>query len=302
VTAVSSKPASAEGAHRVIEGRGGLAALGGLYADSLGRLRASRRLRLSLLGWSVLGLSVCAGISVPVAALVSPPAAAWAALGSVLWSVVVTLVLVGGGAMLVTPDGRRIDYYGLPNGLTALRAYTCFPLILCAALPLAGNTGLYLWCAIGMPAGALDLVDGWIARRFGPVTELGEALDPLGDAVFFSVGAVGCVLVGIIPAWLGGVMLLRYAGPLLLTPIVFLMRRRPALVHTEWGRRSTLLTGVVLFVCMVVRLAGGPVQVPAILLGIPLLVTTTVLHFATLWRRVAEAPVVRPSRKERRTS
>lgn len=300
--ALSREPASPENSTRVVEGSVGLAALGGLYADSLDRLRVSRQLRVSLLGWSALGLAVSAAMSVPVAASVSRSAAVWAAAGAVLWALVVTAVLVGGAGMLVTPDGEHIDYYGLPNGLTALRAYSCFPLILCAALPLAGDTGLYLFCAIGLPAGSLDLVDGWIARRYGPITELGKALDPLGDAVFFGVGAVGCVLVGIIPAWLGGVMVFRYAAPLVATPIVFLLRRRPALVHTEWGRRNTLYTGGVLFVCMIVRLAGGPVEVPAIVLGIPLMVTTTLLHFATLWRRVMEAPVVRPSRRERRTS
>ena len=302
MTAVSSEPASAQNSSRVVEGSVGLAALAGLYAESLGRLRASRHLRVSLVRWSALGLILCAAISIPVAALVSASTAAWAVLGALLWSATVTAVLLGGASMLVTPDGQHIDYYGLPNGLTALRAYSCFPLILYAALPLAGDTGLYFFCVVGSAAGSLDLVDGWIARRYGPLTELGKALDPLGDAVFFSVGAVGCVLVGIIPAWLGGVMVFRYAAPLVATPVVFLLRRRPELVHTEWGRRNTLYTGGVLFVCMIVRLAGGPVQVPAIVLGIPLLVTTTLLHFATLWRRVLEAPVVRPSRRDRRTS
>ena len=297
---VSAEPAPANAGPPAVEGRVGIAGLADLYAESVGRLRASPRLRRSLLGWSVLGLALCAGISVPVAALVSSRAAAWAALGSVLWSLVVSFVLLGGASMLITPDGRRLDHYGVPNGLSALRAYSCLPLILCATLPLAGNTGLYLWCAIGAPAGCLDLVDGWVARRYGPVTELGKALDPLGDAVFFGMAAVGNVLVGILPAWLGAVILVRFAAPLLATPIVFLMRRRPPLVATEWGRRSTLLCGLVILVCAVVRLAGGPVEVPAVLLGVPLVVTTTVLHFATLWRRVAEAPVVRPSRRERR--
>lgn len=284
----------------VLEERVGLAALAALYAEAGGLLRRSRQLTLSLSWWCFLGLVVTLGISVPVGHLVSATAALWAAAGALGWWVVVSLVLGGGAPLLVTPDGARIDYYGVPNGLTAIRAYSVFPLILVAALPLGGNTGLYLWCALGLPAGLLDLVDGWIARRFGPITELGKALDPFGDAVFFGMAAVGNVLVGIIPVWLGAVMLLRYAGPLLATPVVFLIRRRPQLEHTEWGRRNTLYTGVVLFVCMWVRLFGGPVWLSALVLGVPLVVTTTALHFATLWRRVVEAPVVRPSRRERR--
>lgn len=287
--------------HRVVEGRVGLAALVALYRDAFGRLAASPRLRGSLALWSGLGLVLSAGVSIPVAATVSARAALGAAAGALAWWAVVSAVLAGGASLLLTSDARRIDHYGLPNGLTALRAYSCLPLILIAALPLAGDRSLALWCAIGFPAGMLDLVDGWIARRFGPITELGEALDPLGDAVFFGMAAVGNVLVGILPLWLGILLLVRYAGPLLATPIVFLIRRRPELSHTEWGRRNTLATGVVFFTCMWVRIAGGPVSLVAAILGIPLLVTTTLLHFVTLARRVAEAPVVRPSRRERRS-
>jgi phosphatidylglycerophosphate synthase len=123
------------------------------------------------------------------------------------------------------------------------------------------------------------------------------ALDPAGDAVFFATAAVGNIELGIIPGWLGALMLVRYVGPLLATPIVFAARRRPELVHTVWGRRNTLYTGVVLFVCLIVRLADGPVDAVALGLGAPLLGTTTVLHFIGLGMRAYAAPIVRERRR-----
>lgn len=234
--------------------------------------------------------------------MVSRRAAIAAGFGAVGWWLLVTLILVGGISLLETPDGRRINYYGWPNGLSALRAWSCLPLLLCAGLPLEGNRSLVLYIVIGAPVGMLDFVDGWIARRFGPVTRLGQALDPAGDALFFSMAAIGSFLVGIIPPWLAALVLLRYLGPLLATPIVFLARRRPQLVYTDWGRRNTLLFGVVLFACMVTKISGGSVEVVSLVLGIPLLATTTALHFAMLARRAYDAPIVRPTRRERRAA
>ena len=66
--------------------------------------------------------------------------------------------------------------------------------------------------------------------------------------------------------------------------------RRPELVHTVWGRRNTALIGLVLIISMLVHVAGGPVALIDLAVGLPLLVPTGLLHFAALVRRVAAAP------------
>lgn len=214
-----------------------------------------------------------------------------ATLAAVGWWAFVSVIFVTGAALLVTPSGEPLDYYGVPNGLTALRAWLCMPLFLCAVLSLPGRLGLVLWSAAGGPVGMFDAVDGFIARRFGHVTVLGKALDPLMDALFFITAAVGSLLLGIIPLWLAALIAFRYGAPLIGTPIVLLMRRRPELVHTVWGRRNTLLTGVVLFTLLLVDITGGPVSTAALFAALPTLVPTMVLHFISLGRRAAEAPV-----------
>ena len=214
------------------------------------------------------------------------PIAAGATLG---WWALVTLVLIGGAAMLRSPAGDRVDYYGVPNGLTALRAYQCLPLMLVALLMLPGRLALVLWGAAGGVVGLLDAADGAIARRWGPITVLGKALDPFMDAVYFVVAATGSLALGIMPVWLTALVVFRYAGPVLLTPFVFLSGRRPELVYTTWGRRNTELTGVVLFTLLWVRIAAGPIDAVAPAVALPTLVPTMILHFIALGRRTAAA-------------
>ncbi|HYA01302.1 MAG TPA: CDP-alcohol phosphatidyltransferase family protein [Candidatus Binatia bacterium] len=208
------------------------------------------------------------------------------------WWLLIGLVLAGGATLLVEPSGARVDRYGVPNGLSALRAWLCLPLLLCCAWSLPHRLSLILWVFVGGSVGLLDAADGWVARRWGPVTQLGKAIDPAMDALYFSIAAVGNILLGILTVWLAALILFRYLAPLLLTPVVFLLRRRPELVRTDWGRRNTVLTGVVLTVCMLVYVAGGPVTLTNLVVGLPLLVPTMLLHFRSLALRVVAAPVV----------
>ena len=264
--------------------------LRGLVSDSRTLLARSPSLRRSLVLWLTVGLVLTEGFTIPLAAVHDPGSVLPFALGALASWAFAALFLVFGAPLLRTPDGVRIERYGIPNGLSAIRAWLCFPLIMTAAVSLPGSLGLYLWCAVGGTTGMLDFVDGYIARRFGPVTALGKALDPAMDAVFFAMAAVGNWLLGIAPGWLAAGILIRYMAPFVATPFIFLAGKRPELVHTVWGRRNTAAIGLVLFVLMIVRLSGGPVNTVALAIAIPLLLPTLVLHTVALVRRTAEAP------------
>jgi cardiolipin synthase len=264
--------------------------LRGLVHESFALLRGSVPLRRSLFLWMGLGLVVSEGFTIPIAELHDPRSIVPLGAGALASWAAVCLFLVFGAPLLVTPDGRRVDRYGIPNGLTAVRAWLCFPLVMCAALSLPGSLGLYLWCSVGGSTGMLDFVDGYVARRFGPVTALGKAMDPAMDAVFFGLGGIGGWLVGIAPGWLAAGILIRYMGPFMATPFVFLAGRRPELVHTLWGRRNTAAIGLVMFVLMIVRLSGGPVDTVALVIAPLLLLPTFALHVVALVSRTVDAP------------
>ena len=66
-------------------------------------------------------------------------------------------------------------------------------------------TAAYLLAVIG----TTDFFDGYIARRFHQVSDLGKVLDPVADRLLFVVGG-GCILIdGSIPTWFAVAVLTR---------------------------------------------------------------------------------------------
>ena len=59
--------------------------------------------------------------------------------------------------------------------------------------------------------GATDWLDGWVARRFHTVSDLGKVLDPVADRVLIVVAAAAVLIDGSFPLWLGIVVLVREA-------------------------------------------------------------------------------------------
>jgi len=58
-------------------------------------------------------------------------------------------------------------------------------------------------------AGASDAVDGWLARRFNAVSQLGAALDPVADKLLVAVLFVIFAVQGHLPVWLAVIVLGR---------------------------------------------------------------------------------------------
>ena len=67
----------------------------------------------------------------------------------------------------------------LPNKLTMLRILLIPVFMVVLYLGFPGST--YVALGIFIIASLTDLLDGWIARRFDMVTEIGKILDPLAD-------------------------------------------------------------------------------------------------------------------------
>lgn len=59
--------------------------------------------------------------------------------------------------------------------------------------------------------GTTDFLDGYIARHFHQVSELGKVLDPVADRLLLFVGVGGILLDGAVPTWFAVAVLVREA-------------------------------------------------------------------------------------------
>jgi cardiolipin synthase len=85
----------------------------------------------------------------------------------------------------------------IPNLLTFFRL-GLIPLFVYVAL---GLDNLALAVVIAVLGFVTDLVDGKIARRYGQISKLGIALDPLSDRLALASGAVVLIVKHLAPLW-----------------------------------------------------------------------------------------------------
>ena len=145
----------------------------------------------------------------------------------------------------------------IPNAINGLRLAMA-PVLLW--LLWARHFELALGVAIA--AGASDLVDGFLAKRFGWQSRLGSLLDPIADKMMLGLAMLGLWLVAMLPAWLVGLVLVRdlviVAGALAWWKVGGPFDGKPTLL----GKVSTLAQLALVLVCLV-ELAGWilPLQV-----------------------------------------
>jgi CDP-diacylglycerol--glycerol-3-phosphate 3-phosphatidyltransferase len=97
----------------------------------------------------------------------------------------------------------------IPNFLTISRIFFV-PLLVAALVQqdvkilVRGMVFTNDWLALGifLFAAVTDLLDGYLARRWGQVTTIGTLLDPIADKLLVSAALISLVQIRAIPAWM----------------------------------------------------------------------------------------------------
>lgn len=124
------------------------------------------------------------------------------------------------GATATTTSNRVVT---IPNLLSVIRL-ACLPWFVWLLL-VQNDRANAAWLLAAL--GATDWVDGYIARRFGQVSELGKVLDPTADRLLFLVGVGGIIIDGSAPLWFSLLVIVREAllGVTLVVLTLFGMQR-----------------------------------------------------------------------------
>ena len=133
-----------------------------------------------------------------------------------------------------THERWRDNAFTVPNLISILRL---------AAVP------VFVWLLIGENRplaaaallgilGATDWVDGWIARRFNQVSELGKVLDPTADRIMFLVAVFTMIIDEAVAVWFGGLTLL-WEGVVAIAALILGALGARALKVTWVGKTSS---------------------------------------------------------------
>jgi cardiolipin synthase len=126
---------------------------------------------------------------------------------------------------------------------------------------------LFLWLVLGAHAdgwavtvlaigGTTDWVDGFLARRLGQVSRLGELLDPLADRLYIVATVIALTIRDVVPLWFTLALLAR---ELFLGCCLLVLRRYgygPPPVHYV-GKSATFLLLIALPMLLLARVSPG---------------------------------------------
>jgi CDP-diacylglycerol---glycerol-3-phosphate 3-phosphatidyltransferase len=192
----------------------------------------------------------------------------------------------------------------LPNALTLLRIFFV-PLLVAALvqghmtvnLGVARITNEMLALGIFLLAAATDLLDGYLARRWGQITTVGTLLDPIADKLLVSSALVSLVEVRVVPAWMTIVVIAREFA---ISGLRSIAAAEGYIIKASDFGKVKLVSQVVAISLLMLSMRW--LELRAIAIGamwcvVVLTVASAVLYFRSFWRKV-DIKVKRRRRRE----
>ncbi len=113
-------------------------------------------------------------------------------------------------------------------------------------------------------AGASDALDGWMARRFGWMSQFGAAMDPVADKLLVAVTFIIFTLQGYIPIWVAAIVLGRDA--IILTgAAIYRLFFEPIEFAPTFISKANTATQIVMLLMLLLGLCGFE-QISALML------------------------------------
>lgn len=163
-----------------------------------------------------------------------------------------------------------------PPGLVSLARIP-----LAAAFPFVAEQPLSAVLVL-FAAGASDVLDGWLARRYGWVSATGCALDPVSDKLFVLTVVITLVVTGVLSPWAVLLLSTRELGEL---PLVVRLVANASLRRRRGEHPAANLPGKLATVLQFVTVAWALARFDGLALWLGVTALAGALAAVSYWRR-----------------
>lgn len=170
----------------------------------------------------------------------------------------------------------------LPTSLTILR------IILIPVFIMEAPTNPQLGAFLFFIASVTDFLDGYLARRFKQITNLGIILDPIADKLLVISALIILVDIARVPAWIAIVIILR---EFIITVLRFYVLSRGVVIPAEKaGKAKTVLQMISILLLLIAEEIYGvdlyDVGVVLIYIATFISVTSGIQYIVHFWRHI----------------
>ena len=140
----------------------------------------------------------------------------------------------------------------IPNILSVIRIILVFVFVAVFFAPISKVWALVIF----LTAGATDVVDGFLARKFNWITDVGKVLDPFADKLMQCTVLVCLCIEKVVPIWFVVIFFVKEILTLLIGFIV--IRRRSVVVVSKWyGKTAVCLFYATIFISVILKYVCG---------------------------------------------
>lgn len=168
------------------------------------------------------------------------------------------------------PEPTPVPTLNLANLLTLSRL-VLVPLFVVALFTGDGADTTWRGIATGLfaIASATDQLDGWVARKYGLITDFGKIADPIADKALTGAALVGLSVLGELGWWVTIVIAVREIGVTLLRFWVI----RHGVIPASRGGKAKTMAQIAAIVAYLLPLPAGADPVRWVLMGVALVLT-----------------------------
>lgn len=148
----------------------------------------------------------------------------------------------------------------LPNILTTVRLL----IVPIFAYSVICTDKVWMSLALFLVSGLTDIVDGWIARHFNMITDVGKVYDPFVDKLMQITAVVCLAYRGVVPVWVIVLVVVKESAMIITGAALYLKK---IVLHSNWyGKMATVVFYAVIVALIVFHDIGRTPK--NILLGI----------------------------------